>query len=218
LADTYGLMSTWALVPQGEFMPKARSAALRALELDENLAEAHTSLALVAESYDYDWQTAEKEFKRAIQLDPSYATAHQWYAECLSWQGRFDEALAESERARQLDPLSIIIASDHAVILYHSRQYDRAIAQARARLRPSARRPAIRRLATAPRSLSIVRKAHRNLSSVHGNRLRITARRQQAALDFVNLLGLPVPQSRRIRENQGQLNKIDCKSLPSERG
>ena len=131
LADTYGLMSTWALVPQGEFMPKARSAALRALELDENLAEAHTSLALVAENYDYDWQGAEKEFKRAIQLDPSYATAHQWYAECLSWQGRFEEALAESERARQLDPLSIIIASDHAVILYQSRQYDRAIAQAR---------------------------------------------------------------------------------------
>lgn len=132
LADTYGLMSTWALVPQGEFMPKARAAALRALELDENLAEAHTSLALVAENFDYDWQGAEKEFKRAIQLDPSYATAHQWYAEYLSWQGRFDEALAESERARQLDPLSIIIASDHAVILYHSRQYDRAIAQARA--------------------------------------------------------------------------------------
>ena len=132
LADTYGLMSTWGEVPQNEFMPKARGAALRALEIDETLAEAHTSLALVAENYDYDWQTADKEFRRAIQLDPGYATAHQWYAEYLSWQGRFDDALAESERARQLDPLSLIIATDHASILYFSRQYDRAIAQCRA--------------------------------------------------------------------------------------
>lgn len=129
LADTYGLMSTWQMAPQREFMPKARTTALRAMALDETLAEAHTSLALVAEAYDYDWQTAEKEFRLAIQLNPSYATAHQWYAECLSWQGRFAEALAESERARQLDPLSVVIARDHGVILYYSRQYDRAIKQ-----------------------------------------------------------------------------------------
>jgi TolB-like protein/DNA-binding winged helix-turn-helix (wHTH) protein/tetratricopeptide (TPR) repeat protein len=132
LADTDGLMSTWYLGPQGELMPKGRAAALKALELDDTLAEAHTSLALIAESYDYDWQTAEKEFKRAIQLNPGYATAHQWYAECLSWQGRFDEALAESEKARRLDPLSMIIAADHASILYYGKQYDRALAQARA--------------------------------------------------------------------------------------
>ena len=132
LADTDGLRSTWFEGPQGELMPKGRAAALKALELDDTLAEAHTSLALIAENYDYDWQTAEKEFKRAIQLNPGYATAHQWYAECLSWQGRFEEALAESEKARQLDPLSIIIAADHASILYYGRQYDRALAQARA--------------------------------------------------------------------------------------
>jgi TolB-like protein/Tfp pilus assembly protein PilF len=129
LADTFGLISVWQWGPPNELMPKARNAAVKALELDENLAEAHTSLALIAENYDYDWPTAEKEFRRAIELDPGYATAHQWYAECLSFQGRFDEALAESERARQLDPLSLIIATDHAVILYFSRQYDRAIAQ-----------------------------------------------------------------------------------------
>jgi TolB-like protein/DNA-binding winged helix-turn-helix (wHTH) protein/Tfp pilus assembly protein PilF len=129
LADTYALMSTWDQVPANEFMPKARAAALKALQIDENLAEAHTSLALIAERYDYDWQTAEKEYRRAIQLDPAYATAHQWYAECLSLQGRFDEAFAESERARELDPLSLIIATDHGVILYFSRQYDRAIEQ-----------------------------------------------------------------------------------------
>ncbi|MGB9074377.1 MAG: winged helix-turn-helix domain-containing protein [Terriglobales bacterium] len=127
LADTFGLMSSWSLVSQNEFMPKARAAALKALELDESLAEAHTSLALIAENYDYDWQTAGKEFQRAIQLDPDYPTAHQWYAECLAWQGRFDEALAESERAQRLDPLSLIIASDNGVMLYYARQYDRAI-------------------------------------------------------------------------------------------
>jgi TolB-like protein/DNA-binding winged helix-turn-helix (wHTH) protein len=132
LADTFALMSSWSYVPQDEAIPKARAAALRALQLDDGLAEAHTSLALIAENYDYDWQTAEKEYRRAIQLDPQYATAHQWYAECLSFQGRFPEALEESERARQLDPLSLIIATDHAVILYFARQYDRAIEQFRA--------------------------------------------------------------------------------------
>jgi TolB-like protein/DNA-binding winged helix-turn-helix (wHTH) protein/Tfp pilus assembly protein PilF len=131
LADTFGLISVWHWGPPNELMPKARNAAIKALELDENLAEAHTSLALIAENYDYDWPTAEKEFRRAIQLDPGYSTAHQWYAECLSFQGRFDEALAESEHARQLDPLSLIIATDHGVILYFSRQYDRAISQFR---------------------------------------------------------------------------------------
>jgi len=131
LADTFALMSSWQFVPQNEFVPKARSAALKALALDESLAETHTSLALIAENFDYDWKMADKEFRRAIQLNPDYATAHQWYAEYLSWQGRFEEALAESEQARQLDPLSLIIAVDHTAILYYSRQYDLAIAQAR---------------------------------------------------------------------------------------
>ncbi len=132
LANTYALMSTWLLVPQNEFMPRARTAALKALALDPTLAEAHTSLGLIAEAYDYDWQTAETEYRRAIQLNPGYATAHQWYAEFLSWQGRFDEALQESERARQLDPLSLIIATDHGAILYYLRQYDRVVEQCRA--------------------------------------------------------------------------------------
>jgi TolB-like protein/DNA-binding winged helix-turn-helix (wHTH) protein/Flp pilus assembly protein TadD len=129
LADTFALMGSWSYAPQIEFMPKARATALRALQIDDGLAEAHTSLALIAETYDYDWQTAEREFRRAIQLDPQYATAHQWYAECLSFQGRYADAMAESERARQLDPLSLIIATDHGAILYFARQYDRAIDQ-----------------------------------------------------------------------------------------
>ncbi len=131
LADTFALMCTWHLVAPREFMPKARAAALKALQIDETVAEAHTSLALVAESYDYDWKTAEKQFQRAIELNPSYATAHQWYAEYLSWQGRSVEALAESELARQLDPLSVIIATDHGAILFNARQYDKAITQLR---------------------------------------------------------------------------------------
>lgn len=131
LADTFGLMSTWGSGPQNEFMEKARAAALKALEIDETLAEAHASLALVEENYDYNWSAAEKEFRRAIQLDPDYATAHQWYAENLAWQGRFEEALAQSERARQLDPMSVIIAADDGAILYYARQYDRAIKQCR---------------------------------------------------------------------------------------
>lgn len=131
LADTYALQSGYTLTPPNESMPKARAAALKALELNDGLAEAHTSLALITENYDWDWKTAEKEYRRAIELNPNYATAHQWYAEFLSWQGRFDEAFAESERARRLDPLSLIIASDHASILFYSRQYDRAITQCR---------------------------------------------------------------------------------------
>ena len=120
------------MAPQTEFEPKARTAALRAVEIDDGLPEAHTALALIVQNYDWDWQTSEKEFRRAIELNPNYATAHHWYAEHLMWLGRFDEALQESERARQLDPLSLIIASDNGAILYYSRQYDRAIERFRA--------------------------------------------------------------------------------------
>ena len=131
MADSYALMSSYGVAPATELIPKARSAALRALELDERLAEAHTSLALISLNYDWDWGTAEKEYRRAIQLDPNYATAHHWYAELLSLQGRFEEAFVEGGRARQLDPLSFIIATDYAAMLYFARQYDRAIAQFR---------------------------------------------------------------------------------------
>jgi TolB-like protein/DNA-binding winged helix-turn-helix (wHTH) protein/Tfp pilus assembly protein PilF len=129
LADSYALLGGYSMVPQTEFMSKAKVAALRALQIDDELPEAHTSLALITENYDWDWQTAEKEYRRAIQLDPNYATAHHWYAEYLTWLGRFDEASRESERARQLDPFSLIIAADNAAILYYSRHYDRAIQQ-----------------------------------------------------------------------------------------
>ena len=129
IADCYALMGGYSGQPQTEFMQKARAAALHALQIDESLPEAHTALALIVQNYDWDWQTSEREFRRAIDLNPNYATAHHWYAEHLTWLGRFDEALRESERARQLDPLSLIIAADNGAILYFSRQYDRSIAQ-----------------------------------------------------------------------------------------
>jgi TolB-like protein/DNA-binding winged helix-turn-helix (wHTH) protein len=132
LADSYAMMSNYGFAPATDCMPKARAAALKALQIDDSLAEAHTSLAVIAQDYDWDWQMAEKEYRRAIELNANYATAHHWYAEYLAYQGRFHEALAESERARELDPLSLIIAADNGAIFYFSRQYDRAIERFRA--------------------------------------------------------------------------------------
>ncbi|MFZ0235534.1 MAG: tetratricopeptide repeat protein, partial [Candidatus Acidiferrales bacterium] len=132
LADAYALMSSYDFGAQDEYVPKARAAALKAVQLDDTLAEAHTSLALIAQNYDWDWRKAETEYRRAIELDPNYATAHHWYAENLALQGRFDEAFSEMALARQQDPLSLIISADYGAFLYFSRQYDQAIEQLRA--------------------------------------------------------------------------------------
>ena len=132
LADSYALMSAYDVAPPSELIPKARTAAVKALELDEKLAEAHVSLGVIAQNYDWDWQTAEMEYRRAIELDPNYATGHHWYAEHLALLGRFDDAFPEMRRAIQLDPLSLIIHADNGAILYFSRQYDPAVAQFRA--------------------------------------------------------------------------------------
>lgn len=130
LADSYALLCGYdSSVPSDVVMPKARAAALRAIELDQGLAEGHTALAVIAQNYDWDWPTAEREYRRAIELTPNYATAHHWYGEFLALQGRFDEAFKEIERARQLDPLSLIIGADYGAILYYARQYDRSIEQ-----------------------------------------------------------------------------------------
>jgi TolB-like protein/DNA-binding winged helix-turn-helix (wHTH) protein len=129
LAVSYALWGAYTGAPPTEFAPQARAAALQAVQLNDKLPEAHAALALILQNHDYDWQGAEREFKRAIELNDNYATGHHWYAEHLAWQGRFNEAFRENERARQLDPFSLIIASDYGAILYYSRQYDRAIAQ-----------------------------------------------------------------------------------------
>ena len=126
LADTYALMSGYTFSPPSELLPKARAAAERAVALDDKLAEAHTSLAVILQNYDWDFPAAEREYRRALALNPNYATAHHWYGEMLGFLGRFDEALAEFDRAVELDPLSLIIANDRAVVLLFARQYHRA--------------------------------------------------------------------------------------------
>ncbi|HKW16194.1 MAG TPA: winged helix-turn-helix domain-containing protein [Terriglobales bacterium] len=129
LANSYALFGGYSGGLQTQYKLKAREAALRALELDGNLPEAHVALALIAQKYDWDWRTAGNEYRQAIRLNPNYATAHHWYAEHLAYMGRFDEAFAESQRAQQIDPLSLIIATDRGLIFYYSRRYDDAINQ-----------------------------------------------------------------------------------------
>jgi TolB-like protein/Tfp pilus assembly protein PilF len=131
LADSYAVLALLEFLPPKEAFPKARIAAEKALEIDSKLAEAHASLGVVRFQYDWDWEGAEREFKRAIELNSSYAPAHQSYADFLKSQGRFDEALSEMTYAGALDPLSLSINTGIGHVLYLSRQYDRAIEQYR---------------------------------------------------------------------------------------
>ena len=114
-----------------EAMPKVKEAALAAIAIDNTLAEAHTSLAFVHWVYDWDWAAAGREFEEALRLDPSYATAHDWYAYYLASIGRFDEAIAHVKQAQTIEPVSLSIATDVGEILYWARQYDRAVDQLR---------------------------------------------------------------------------------------
>ncbi len=134
LSDTYTLLQNYGLLSPEEAYPRAKAAALKALELDETLAEAHTSLAGVLEDYDWDWSGAEREYKRAIELNPNYETAHQWYGILLSSLGRHEEALAQVKRARELAPTSPRINTDMGWVLYETRLYDEAIAKAQGTL------------------------------------------------------------------------------------
>jgi tetratricopeptide (TPR) repeat protein len=126
LAETYWVASAQFLQPR-EAMPKAREAALEALKIDDTLAEAHTSLAAVLAFYDYDIVSSEREFKRALELNPGSASAHQWYAWYLFVLKRPEEALREIRRAQELDPLSLLINGEVGMAYYFARQYDRAI-------------------------------------------------------------------------------------------
>ncbi len=130
LADSYFLASRYGGLPPATAMPKASAAVTRALEIDDTLAEAHNSLARVILWTDWDWLAAEREWKRALQLNPNYATAHHWYGMFLSNRGRADEAILELKRAQELDPLSLAISADFAWALYNARRYDQAVDQA----------------------------------------------------------------------------------------
>ena len=131
LADCYNLLSLYSVLPPGETMARAKAAAEKALALDASLGEAHTSLAYVHLYYDWDWAAAEREFRRALSINPNYATAHHWYHEFLTAMGRFEEAAAEILLAQELDPLSLIINTDVGWGLYYRRSYDEAIEQLR---------------------------------------------------------------------------------------
>ena len=127
LADCYIMLCEYGLLASEDSYRNGKAAALRALELDESLAEAHASLGLITMLYDWDLAAAQKAFVRAIELNTNYATAHQWYAVHLAVSGRFDEAFAQIRQAQELDPLSPIISVNVARIHYFARQYDEAL-------------------------------------------------------------------------------------------
>ena len=132
LADTYLVLGSFgiATVAPRDAFPKAREALVRALEIDDTLAEAHASLAYCLGLYDWNWTLAEKEFKRALALKPSYATAHHWYGFIyLASMGRLNEAVAEAKRGHDLDPLALPVSSNIGLLLYLARRYDEAFEQ-----------------------------------------------------------------------------------------
>ena len=127
LAETYVLFANYEVSSPADSMPQSKAAALRALELDDSLAEAHSALGWYLCQYEFDWIGGEKEFKRAIELNPNYATAHQWLASVFAQTKRFDDAQAEIKRAADLDPLSPIIAVNVAFDFWEARRYDEAL-------------------------------------------------------------------------------------------
>ena len=131
LADAYALLGFRGGVPSKEALSQAKAAALKAIELDDRLAEPHVSLAFIAETHEWDWATAEREYKRALQLNPDDARAHHWYAGYLTYVGRFDDGVAEEQRARDLDPLSLPINNALAGRLLVAGHYDQALNQLR---------------------------------------------------------------------------------------
>jgi len=129
IADTYSLMSDYYLVTGKEASAKAKPVALKALELDDQLAEAHVSLAQVLFNFDWDWKRAESEYKRAIELNPNYATAYQWDSNGLLARHEFKKSLSMVQRAQELDPLSLIISDNFGSAYFYSGRYDEAIRQ-----------------------------------------------------------------------------------------
>ncbi len=127
LSDSYALIGIYGHLPAKDVWPKAMAAALKAMEIDSEMAEAHNALGAVESSYKWNWAKAEKEFQHSIALKPNYATAHQWYAGQLRILGKFDEALRETRKALEIDPLSLQISTDVGRLHYYSREYDLAI-------------------------------------------------------------------------------------------
>ncbi|HYL63592.1 MAG TPA: protein kinase [Candidatus Methylomirabilis sp.] len=131
LADTYSLMGDYGYLASSEAWPKAKTAALQALDIDSTLPEAHTSLGLVKEHFEWDWPGAEKEFRSAIELNPNSASAHHWFGEYLTNMGQFEQGLRETRKAQEIDPLSRLINTTIGWQLYVAGQNDQAIEQLR---------------------------------------------------------------------------------------
>jgi eukaryotic-like serine/threonine-protein kinase len=129
LADSYNILASYSAIAPKDGFPAAKAAAMKALELDDKLAEAHASLAFVKFGYDWDWPATERAFKRALELNPGYASAHLWHAVYLVAMSRMDEAFAEMKRAQELDPLSLPICTNLGWISYLARRFDDAIEQ-----------------------------------------------------------------------------------------
>jgi len=129
LADAYAMLGFRGGFPSKDALSRAKTAALKAIELDETLAEPHASLAFIAETHEWDWATAEREYKRALELNPGEARTHNWYAGYLMYVGRFDDGISEAKRARDLDPLSLPINNALAGRLLAGSRYDEALKQ-----------------------------------------------------------------------------------------
>jgi TolB-like protein/Tfp pilus assembly protein PilF len=130
LAGAYAMLGFRGGLPSKDALSHAKAAALKAIELDDNLAEPHASLAFIAETYEWDWAAAEREYKRALELNPGDAQSHNWYAGYLTYTGRFDDGISEAVRARDLDPLSLPINNALAGRLLAGGRYDQALRQA----------------------------------------------------------------------------------------
>jgi TolB-like protein/DNA-binding winged helix-turn-helix (wHTH) protein/Tfp pilus assembly protein PilF len=213
LADAYALLgsSANAEMPRNVAMPKAKAAALAALQLDDSLAEAHTSLAFEEMHYEWDWRDSERQFLRALELNPNYATAHQWYALWLMAQATPNQALAQLSLAEKADPLSIIVKSDTSQLLTCAGLYEQAVHAADRALELDANFP-LAHLAMADAYLGkqmdsqAILEYQKVLATDGGN----TWARTGIALSYAHM-GQPAEAQRLLNEIlQGCRNRSDC--------
>jgi serine/threonine-protein kinase len=209
LADSIGFLRVWKKrgLSHAETIALARFNAQRALQLDENLAEAHASLASISYLYDWNWPVAENEFRRAIELNPNYASAHHWYAYYCFSRNRIEDGLREIRTAQQLDPQSLIIQTDAGQLLYMARRYDEAIVQEL-------------RVLEMDENMS---QAHRYLGLAYFEKQQYSEAVQQLQSDVLlsgakpgamALLGMVYARTGRIAEAEQELENI--KALPEE--
>jgi DNA-binding winged helix-turn-helix (wHTH) protein len=203
-ADCYHFLAAYNALPPRAGFPRARATAMKALEVDDTLAEAHASLACVRLHYDWDWQGARRDFERAIALDPACASAHHWYSDYWTALGRFERAIERMERALELEPLSLMIGTNLALSLYYAGDADRAIEKAREVLELD---PAFA-LAHWVLGLGLERKGrHRRSVEAFRQAIRLAGRRPQilAALGHAHAVAGERRRARRVLHDLGRL-------------